>query len=107
MSQDTAVESIVERVDGIRVDSADLSGVAEVEVTVDESDLPDEIKQVRSWVENAVESYIEKEFREAGYKVRCQARASDITEDDPVLYSDLEASESKYSVWLQFEKSNF
>lgn len=103
MSQDTVPESIVESVDGIRVDSAEISGRAEIEVCIDESELPDELDQTRSWVENAVEDYLQRELSESGYDISCQARASDITEDYPILYSDLDSTESKYSVWVQFQ----
>lgn len=103
MPQDTATESIVDRVDGISVDSTDISGMAEVLVHIDEEKLPDEIEQIRSWVEQAVEDYLEHELREAGHDVYCQARASDVTDDERLLYRDLKASEFKYSVWVRFE----
>lgn len=102
MSEGDATETLVESVDGIRVDSAEISGIAEVGVYIDESELPDEIDQIRSWVEQAVESYLREELREAGYDVACQARASDVTDDEPVLYSDLGPNEFKYSVWVRF-----
>jgi hypothetical protein len=103
MPQDTVQKPIVESVDGIRVDSAEISGSAEIEVCIDESDLPDEVNQIRSWIESAVEDYLERELSESGYDISCQARASDITEDYPILYSDLDPTESKYSVWVQFQ----
>jgi hypothetical protein len=103
MSQDSVSKSIVESVDGIRVDSAEISGSAEFEVCIDESELPDELGQIRSWVESTVEDYLERELSESGYDISCQARASDITEDYPILYSDLDSTESKYSVWVQFQ----
>jgi predicted AAA+ superfamily ATPase len=103
MSQETVTETIVERVDGIRVDSAEISGIAEVEAYIDETELPDEIDEVRSWLENAVEDYIEKELSQAGHRVYCEARASDITDDDPILHPDIGPNESKYSVWVQFQ----
>jgi hypothetical protein len=103
MSQKTATESLVERIDGIEIESTEISGIAEVGVYIDESELPDEIDQIRSWVEHAVEDDLERELSEAGHSIRCQARASDVTEDDPVLNSDLGPSESRYSVWVRFE----
>lgn len=103
MSQNTATESLVERIDGIEIESTEISGIAEVGVYIDESELPDEIDQIRSWVEHVIADHLEREFSEAGHSVRCQARASDVTDDDPVLNSDLGPRESRYSVWVRFE----
>lgn len=103
MSQNTATEPLVERIDGIKIESTEISGIAEVDVYIDERKLPDEIEEIRPWVEQAVADYIEKELCEAGHQVHCQARASDITADKPVLYSDLGPSEFMYSVWVQFQ----
>lgn len=97
-------ETLLARFDGIEAECNDIEGLAEVDVTLTESQLPDKIEEekgFRAWVEHVIECQFQDMLSDDGRRVGCEARASEIDRSSMLGFEE-RPGETEYSVWVRF-----
>lgn len=97
-----AQETLLGRFDGIEAECNDIEGLAEVDVIITESQLPDKIKEEKKlswWVEHVIEWQFKDMLSAERRRVGCEARATEIY---PSLIVEAHPDKTHYSVWARF-----
>lgn len=97
-------ETLLGKFDGIHAECNDIEGLAEVDVTLDESQLPDKIEEekgLKEWVEHVIERQFKDMLSDDGRRVGCEARASEVDRSS-TFGVEGNPNKTEYSVWARF-----